>query len=318
MQPFDKKTLSLTVLWALFISSILLVIYYVFIHLAVKGGQPPLAGLFDNKPLFILSATLGLTLIFSHSWAGLGFTRGTLFVLLAFAAGLIAEVAGMKTGLVFGGQYAYAPGSTPVLLDVPVLIPIFWTAFVSVGYGLVNSFFTWLGKDKPHKSGAGIGWLLLAVSLDGLAVAAIDFIMDPLQVSAGNWHWAEAGSFYGVPWGNFSGWFLVVAATTGIFRTLEFYFPSKRGISPEGLLMSAASYGVLGLVLGLFAIASGLAWLSLIGLAVILPLTAVNMLLYRSWRHNALRPGRAFPAAHQYRDGQEQERNQEPHPDRTD
>jgi putative membrane protein len=225
-----------------------------------------------------------MALILAHAWTGLGLLRGTFFVLLAFALGLAAEIVGVKTGLIFGGRYAYAPGSTPVFMDVPLLIPIFWTAFISTGYGLVNSLLAWPGKGKPNRGNVGV--LFLAVALDGLSVVAIDIIMDPLQVDAGNWQWLQPGCFYGVPWGNFTGWFLVVMVISGISRTADYYFPGRSGMNPSALLISAASYALLGLVLASFALKSGKPWLSLIGLGVMLPLALAG--LYRSWKRAAL------------------------------
>ena len=301
MRLFKKENRALLILWALFISAMGLVLYYVFVHLTVKGGQPPLAGLFSNQPLFILAATIGMSLIFTHAWIGLGMWRGTLFVLLAFALGLAAEIAGVKTGLIFGGRYDYAVGTTPVFMGVPLLIPIFWTAFISVGYGLVGSFLVLLGRGKPDKDNSGTIRLLLAVTLDSLAVVAIDLIMDPLQVAAGNWRWLEPGGFYGVPWGNFTGWFLVVALTTGIFRTVEYYFPGERRATTAAPLVSAISYALLGLVLGAFALKSGMLWLSLVGLGVMLPLALAS--LYGSWKKAALWSSSGAPAKNEHQRG---------------
>ncbi len=288
MRISKKENLAPFILWVLFVASTGLVLYYVVVNLTGNDGQPSLAEIFSNRPIFILSATVGLALILTHAWVSLGLLRGTFFVFLAFSLGLAAEVVGVKTGFIFGGKYIYTAGNTPVFMGIPLLVPIFWTAFVSTSCGLVNAFVAWLDRNKNHKNNSSTTHLLPTIVLDGLAVVAIDLILDPLQVAAGNWRWLTPGGFYDVPWGNFAGWFLVVVFITGIFRTVEHYFPVKRGVNPAAPLISAASYALLGIVLGAFALKRRMFGLSLIGLAVMLPLGLAG--IYSSLRKAALQP----------------------------
>jgi len=48
----------------------------------------------------------------------------------------------------------------------------------------------------------------------GLLATAIDFVSDPAFVSLDFWIWAEPGAWFGIPWTNYVGWFVIVAAYT--------------------------------------------------------------------------------------------------------
>jgi putative membrane protein len=50
---------------------------------------------------------------------------------------------------------------------------------------------------------------------------AADFTIDPLAVMYKAWSWHEPGSYFGVPLGNYAGWFLVSFVICGITILLE-------------------------------------------------------------------------------------------------
>jgi putative membrane protein len=282
-----------TILWALFALNILLAVLYLLKHLLAGGGDVPLASLLSSPRIPFPALIPGIILLLLHACWSLGYRRGPLLLGLAFVTGFLFEAAGVNLGIAFGGQYSYQENAKLALLGVPFIVPLFWAAFIYIGYWLTTTFFRWTGRDKPQRNKDGLRWLLLAVCLDGLAVLLIDLIMDPLQVAAGNWQWLEPGAFYGVPWGNFLGWFLVTVIASGIFRSLEYYLPPEKGEDTgSAVLIPVIGYGLLGPGLAVTAIKLDTPELIPIG-SILLALALGNLLLFSRQRQKAVPPGGA-------------------------
>ena len=178
----------------------------------------------------------------------LGAIKGMTFLGLAFIISSASELAAIH-GLVnlFGGAYSYRGGSLQVW-GLPIIVPFYWTGFIFMGYSVVSAGYAWTGRSKPARNRSGIGPLLLLVLLDGLSVVAVDMCMDPICVQAGIWTWVHEGCFFGVPIGNFVGWFLVTVLCTGLFRMLEYLYPTGMSKTAERLLIiPVLGYGLLGL-----------------------------------------------------------------------
>jgi hypothetical protein len=67
--------------------------------------------------------------------------------------------------------------------------------------------------------------LLLRPLLDGLLALSIDLNLDPIAVSLGFWRWEETGPYFGIPSGNFIGWFVVVASFSTLLHLGRRWFP---------------------------------------------------------------------------------------------
>ena len=142
------------------------------------GGTLALAG----GTLVTLSALGGMR-------SALHFMAGTL------AISWLAEVVGLKGGWLFGSGYGYAPGLWPLLPGgVPLMIPLAW--FVLAGLPVLM-----LGGRKES-------WISKA-AWSALGMVACDLALDPVAVSLGLWTWDRPGVYFGVPLGNFAGWWVV-------------------------------------------------------------------------------------------------------------
>ena len=142
-----------------------------------------------------------------------------------------------------------------------------------------------INKDKPSKRRGDARWLPLLILLDGLIVVAIDLFMDPLQLEAGNWTWLGGGTYYGVPIGNFVGWFAVTIISTGIFRAFEYFAPQKPAkIDKSVFLISVIFYGVLCLAFLSIALKIQLPELALTGFLAMFPITIVNLTFFIKWK----------------------------------
>lgn len=270
MERIDGRRVILPWVFAL-----TLFVIYVHARLGLLGGGLP-TGI--DWMIFCLP----IALFAVHMVWLLGLSRGALFMLLSALIGLFFEIIGVRGGTFFGGPYFYDNQNLgPLVLGVPVLVPLFWSIFMYMGYVLTSSSLTWLGLDKPAKDNNNRWLLPLLVLLDGVAVVAIDLFMDPLMVHAGNWTWRSGGLYFGVPIGNFVGWFIVTVLSTGIFRIIEYLFPrhdKKR--NDIFMLLPVLGYGGLCMILFLYALRIHLFGLAAVGLSVMMPLAVANLILF--------------------------------------
>jgi len=234
----------------------------------LSGGHEPVP----------LALYLPIFLLFFHSIWTLSFFRGIAFVLITFFMGFVSEFIGLKYGWFFGGNYAYLSGWTKIFHGVPLVVILYWGVFIYVGYCITNSFLYWLDKSKPSRDKKDGFLLLPLIFLDGLIVTAIDLFMDPLQVRLGGWVWLDGGSYFGVPVGNFIGWFVVVIISTGVFRVYEYIRPGKlnEGLKTT-LVIPVLGYGVLYFTFLISAINLKMMSLALVGSLVMLPIMIVNL-----------------------------------------
>jgi putative membrane protein len=238
----------------------------------------------EKYPWFkLLFLGLPVILLLLHSILTLSFARATFFILLASITGLVMEYIGLRDGTIFGGHYIYKPQLT--MFNVPVSVIFYWAVFIYTGYCLVNSFFYWLKLKKPNHQ-SGIFWLmLLAIFLDGLVVVAIDLFMDPIAVRSGSWKWVEGGSYFGVPVGNFIGWFLVTIIVTGIFRSWEYFFPEKeKKYDKSVFIIPVLGYGSMSLSYTFMAIKFQMYDLAMLGSLFMLPQIILNLFLFKKYK----------------------------------
>ena len=121
-------------------------------------------------------------------------SRGDLTRLVAVAAfGLVVELCGVYYGVPFG-RYAYTGVLRPTVFGVPVVMAFAWMTLVAYVRQVLSPT-----TGLPPWAGAlaAAAWM-----------TAIDLVIDPLAANQlGYWRWAEPGGYYGIPLGNFAGWF---------------------------------------------------------------------------------------------------------------
>lgn len=226
-------------IWKIFYLDLLVIA----IHLFNTDGVSKID--FDNTSLIqSLVLLLPIIAVFLHSTLTLGIARGLAFIGLAALVGFWAEFYGLQNGTFFGGAYIYKSNSL-TLFTVPVSVIFFWAVFIYMGYSISNSFLYWLNKSKPTFKSQNILNLIPLVLLDGCLVTAIDLFMDPIQVKAGNWSWIEGGVYFGVPIGNFIGWFTVTIIVTTLFRLFEYFKPEDKLKDKKIFLVPVLSYAVV-------------------------------------------------------------------------
>ena len=115
--------------------------------------------------------------------------RFILLTLLVAILGYGSEVAGVKTGFLFG-DYSYGSILGPKVAEVPVIMGLNWVLMV---YG---------GLAVASRTGSGIIPVCL---LSAVLVTTSDIIIEQFALMTGMWTW-EGGD---PPLRNYMGWFLV-------------------------------------------------------------------------------------------------------------
>jgi putative membrane protein len=122
-------------------------------------------------------------------------------MLPAIGISLSSELLGTSTGFPFGA-YSYLSGlGYKVAGLVPFTIPLSWFYMGLCCYVLARS--GWEQTKLPS-------WLqqLGAIGLAAILLTAWDFVLDPAmsQTPYPFWEFKEAGSFFGMPYRNITGW----------------------------------------------------------------------------------------------------------------
>ena len=121
-----------------------------------------------------------------------------LFMITAFALGMLAEWIGVHTGALFG-QYQYGHILGPKLLGVPLIIGINWAMLSIVSASLLATL-------KLH--------FWVEVALASLLMLFLDFLMEPVAVKLGFWNWHNGK----IPVFNYICWLLLSLVLQTIYR----------------------------------------------------------------------------------------------------
>lgn len=151
--------------------------------------------------LFLLAA--GLVVLLGEKTL-----RGAWSLACVALLGFAVEALGVRFGVPFG-RYAYTDALRPQALGVPVVMGPAWMVLAAFAAEAA-------GRLRLR------GWR--ATVLAALLTTATDLVIDPLAANRlGYWKWEEAGSYYGIPFVNFVGWFLtaLVACRVLVARPRE-------------------------------------------------------------------------------------------------
>ena len=274
-----KNTQAGSCLWKIFY----LLIFLVFLSLgAIALGFN--LDINENQSFRLLFLAIPVVLLIAHSLISLVWQRAFLFIFLAASLGWIMEVYGLAAGTFFGGHYIYQLVE-PMFFGVPISVILYWAVFIYTGYCISNAFLFWQGKEKPHRSRRNLKLLPGLIIMDAFFVLAIDLFMDPIQVELGAWQWLEGGVYFGVPIGNFVGWFTIAAGVSFIFRGFEYLASLKEKQYDKSInLIPVLGYGVLGIFFSIEAWRQDLKNLIPIGLILIMPTVIVNLIIFKRER----------------------------------
>ncbi|TAH34079.1 carotenoid biosynthesis protein [Candidatus Saccharibacteria bacterium] len=239
-----------------------------------------------SDAFWLVATYLPLLILIGHACLTLTPRRGLCFIFGAALTGYLAESISLHNSTLFGGTYTYP--ETAALSGVPLAVIAYWAVFIYMGYWLVNSFLVWRNKAKPSKDSASFSALALLILFDGLAVTAIDLLMDPVNVALGKWTWTSGGSYYGVPLGNFVGWFFVTILVTGCFRIYEYYRPQRQlNWRKSIILLPVLGYLLTGLTFLADSVRLHMWSLAGVGAMIVLLPAIVSLVVYYFSRHRS-------------------------------
>lgn len=149
-------------------------------------------------------------------------------IITLFLIPLIYEYIGINYGGPIGIRYYYNPSFKPQIFGLPILVWFFWAIFIITSYNLSNSMLINIFyKDYNLFLKDGLNFILISL-FDGFIVTIFDLFIDPIAVKFGLWRWENFKfSYFGVPIGNFIGWFIIAVSTTFILRIIDYFIPSK-------------------------------------------------------------------------------------------
>jgi uncharacterized membrane protein len=136
-----------------------------------------------------------------------GWPRTLLSFLAVGLMGWLAEFIGTATGLPFG-HYFYTPLLQPQIARVPLLVPIAWFILLPACWRLAEMIY---GHD-------GKRWIKASIAAFGMLTW--DLLLDPQMVKWGFWVWENIPdiSWFGIPFLNYFGWFIVSFLMTFILN----------------------------------------------------------------------------------------------------
>lgn len=160
----------------------------------LKGGATPNQSWL--AAIFLMLAGM-IVLVSTRSWE----ECRALFAVALF--GYAAEVAGVQLNYPFGA-YSYTDALGPKLLGVPLVMTFAWMTLAAYVKQMLLRF-----NLTP----------LIETIVAAIWLTAIDLVIDPLAANQlGYWHWSERGIYFGIPFTNFAGWFIVSLLAFQILR----------------------------------------------------------------------------------------------------
>jgi putative membrane protein len=193
-----------------------LVFVHGFIHLSptVTGQRMPFQTL---VPIFALFSLL-------HAVFMLGWRRALAFFAVASVLSFSSELAGVRTGLIFG-RYAYTDALGPKFFgDVPYVIPLAWFMMIYPAYVIAS-----LALDgQPIAKLGSLGRLLFFALVAAMIMTAWDLTLDPYMVDIPKaWVWEDAGPYFGIPFHNYVGWVLTTFLVFLVYAAWERKLPHR-------------------------------------------------------------------------------------------
>ena len=170
---------------------------------------------FINSTPFTLLLMAGL-LIFTQQQKNFAFI---LFFIVAFASGLVVEIIGVHTGILFG-NYVYGDVMGAKIFDVPVIIGINWFIVIYSCGCLLSLVNTWIFKKLGTEIQLSEKLKKISFVIDVSMLATFfDWWIEPVAVKLGFWQWLGDGK---IPFFNYLCWFLISMLLATFFHSLKF------------------------------------------------------------------------------------------------
>lgn len=175
-----------------------------------------------KSDLIIASSPLNLLLMFGL----ILYTQNTrnvsffVFLLTCFIVGIIIEIIGTRTGILFG-DYAYGTTLGPKVSNVPLIIGINWfTVMYCCGSTMHMMMYKLVKKIDADETIKNPILKTISVIVDGATLALIfDWLMEPVAIHLGYWSWGGTGE---IPIFNYACWFIFSMLFLLVFHFCNF------------------------------------------------------------------------------------------------
>jgi uncharacterized membrane protein len=163
-----------------------IIIYLVVIYVVGIVGMliPEVHAVFIFLVPVNIILALGIVLLYHAEWN----SRFVALCILIYAGGFLIELAGIKTGVIFG-PYSYGAGLGLKVLEVPLVMGLNWLLLVYGATSIVQRYV------KSHWAIGGFGAALMVL---------YDLFLEPSAIKYGFWKWETSY----IPLQNYVAWFL--------------------------------------------------------------------------------------------------------------
>ena len=127
--------------------------------------------------------------------------QAVIWLVMAFTGTIVAEVIGVKSGLIFG-DYKYGEVLGVKAFEVPLLIGINWVLVMLGAISLGNYFST---------------NTFLKALVAALIAVIFDIILEPVAITLGYWEWSAVSP----PLSNYTSWFVIVFILTLVYGKMK-------------------------------------------------------------------------------------------------
>jgi len=180
--------------------------FIVLFHLVGLAGflNPKLTPLFLTLVPFHLLLMFVLLMINQLAWK----RNFWVSVSLIFTLGILVEIVGVVTGLIFG-NYTYGETLGSKIFNVPIMIGVNW-AILIIAIGAVLDQFKHFNSNLKSITGAFI-------------LTLIDVLIEPVAIKFDYWHWQNNS----IPFQNYAGWFIVSFIFLRAYHQIDFNKTNK-------------------------------------------------------------------------------------------
>jgi putative membrane protein len=191
------------------------------IGLSIEGTR----SLFQALTPFHLLTSFGILVLFQKDKS----PAFVIFLFICVFTGYFIEVAGVKTGLIFG-RYEYLTTLGLKILEVPPMIGINW-------FLLVFCVGTVIEKWQQN--------IWLKTTAGSLALTLFDFVAEPVAISQSMWTWFGTAP----PLQNYIAWFFVAFFLLYLF--FRSGFRKENPVAPWLLVFQVVFFGILSIAMRL-------------------------------------------------------------------
>lgn len=258
--------------WALLVAHVSLIVFATIALTTFLAGAPPAWvqtgfnavvaywGWKLSGPTYVV---LGALAALVHASGRLGRRKAFALFAVGTLISLATELIGTSTGLPFG-PYSYTTMLGYRIAGlVPFPIPLSWFYMIYCSLAIC-------GRILPARDSE---WSkLIWAATGGLVLAAWDVSMDPaMSFATAHWIWHVSGSFYGMPWSNWFGWWLTGTIIARVYLAIVPPTMYAERVSPS--LFTLVLYAINGVMPIAICARHGLTWAAVFGvLAMGLPL----------------------------------------------